>query len=112
MDSEAYYQAFVSMLARNGLDMGESPRTIAETAVVAPAPVGDEVTVCFSAEPFVDQPSAQTRLWPKDVITGTDRDWHSMSGETLREIAVEIVKADVYGAMMGIENDTVAGLRA
>lgn len=112
MDTEAYYHTFVQMVARNGLDMGESPRTIAETTVIAPVKVGDEMTVRFNAAPFVDQPSAQTRLWPKDVITGTDRDWHATSGDTLREIAVEIVTADVYEAAMGIENDTLLRERA
>lgn len=106
MDSESY-KAFVRMVAENTLRMEESPRTAAQHVVIATETVGDEMAIRFSAAPFVDDPKTDVRLFPKDVIKGTSRDLKAHHPEDLREMAVELIKQDIYQAMMEIENDTV-----
>jgi hypothetical protein len=97
------YAEYVRMLAENGLKAGESPRTVARSSVIYPIVVGDEQTVSFHT-PYVDDQATQTRLWPKDIISGTDRDWSDTRADTLRELAVEILVADLYDAYKAIEH--------
>lgn len=98
------YHAYVTMLAENGLQMGESPRFVARASIIYPERVEDEQTVLFSAEPFVDDPSTQTRLWPKDVLLGTENDWSSVHCNNLRSLAVEVLVKDLYTQYERIEN--------
>jgi len=100
------YRDFVRMVARNNLDRdGSGPRSVAESAIVDTENVGDEKTLLFSLEPYADDPRTQTKLWPGDVLTGAGRaPYHASQPDDLRELAVEVLTADLYSAMLQIEN--------
>lgn len=100
------YADFVRMVARNALEREASPQFVAERMIVDTANVGDEKALLHSAEPFVDEPRVQTRLWPKDVLTGAEHDLIASQPDDLRDLAVDVFTHDLYDAMMGIENDT------
>lgn len=106
------YQEFVETVAKNALRLGESPRVAAESVIISTENVGDKKAINHSAEPFVDDPASQTRIWPKDVIGGRDHELLSGQPDDLRGLAVALLKSDLYKEMMEIENETMEQVAA
>lgn len=95
------YRKFVEMLALNGAKMDATPERIAKVAISAIDNAGGEVALLHSAEPFVDDPVRQTRVFPKDVIMmHPSSDWSdSRRAESLRDLAVELLASEIESAM-------------
>lgn len=94
------YREYVNTLAHAGLDMDMGPREAANVAIVDTENVGDEKALLFGGIHGME------RLWPKDIITGTDQELTRQHPTPLRGLAVEILVSDLYEKMMDIENKT------
>lgn len=106
MNPNKSYDDYVEMLARRGLEAGASTRDVAEASIIDTYDVDEEKALLYSLEPFADDPAEDTRLWPKDVITGSNRQLIPKQPNDLRELAVELLVIDTYQGRMAIENDT------
>lgn len=96
------YLEYVEMVAENALEQEVSPRTAAESVVVDMERIDGEMAINISAEPYVDNPQMQERLWPKDVVHGAMREMPEHVDD-LRTLAVEVLKRDLYRSMMEVE---------
>lgn len=101
-------RAFARELARNRGE--ETPEFVANSVIVSTHNYGqhvDEVEASdrvkllnFSAEPFVDDPSETTRVWPKDVLATVDRyPYPEEYPDNLRDLAVHVLADLIREAM-------------
>lgn len=97
------YEDYVEMLARNGKRMGECPETVAQVATIAVTNMGTSKTFRFAAEPYVDDPVEQTRLWPKDVLLNSQRALDASKPDELRDLAVAVLADDIRDAMAEVK---------
>jgi len=102
-ESQDEYREWVQMLARNNLARdGSKPLFVAKRAVVSVAYVGDETTLRLSLEPYADDPSTQTRAWPKDILQIKSLDASSKGGTDLQSRTVGLLAEDIQQAMEGM----------
>lgn len=97
-ESETEYRGWVAMIAQNAVTMGdeESPTTVADQMIVDVSNVSStDPTLTFSAEPYVDDPATQTRVYPKDVLAVHSPDELPRQCETYRDAAVHLLARDL-----------------
>ena len=110
-ESNQEYDEWVEMLARNNIERdGSSPMHVAKVAIADVQAVGDEITVLQSLEPYADDPSSQTRAYPKDILQGAS--WHSgvdnpgpQGVDSVRDLAVKILARDLDDKMVELHEE-------
>lgn len=99
--SAADYHDWVTMVAQNAMTVSESPSptTVADHLIVDVATLTpSDTTLTLAAEPYVDDPTTQTRVYPKDVIAMQSADDLPAQAGSYRDVAVHLLAQDLAAA--------------
>lgn len=103
---EAEYAEWVEGIARANIENdGSSPEHVAEVCIVSTAQMDDGVWFLLDATPYTE-----TRAYPAAVLTGCGTyPFPPDSPTDLRELAVDILAADIAEAMDGTQDSPQVG---